>query len=157
MNLPSLPLAHGLDAPPCETEPCSQCCHDIEMLLTEADVQRIWDAAESLGIDEWHMLADDGYLQLITRDGPPAEGSPGGKPCVFLGDDGLCRIWEARPEGCRLYPAVYDDGLRAATLDADYCPHTEGFRLTGQMDAATRRLVERLQAERKARFTPKPS
>ncbi len=127
------------------------------MLLTEADVERIWDVAEELGIQEWHMLADDGYLQLITRDGPPARGSPGGRPCVFLGDDGWCRIWAARPEGCRLYPAVYDDGLRAATLDADYCPHTDGFRLTPQMDAATRRLVERLKAQRRDRIQGKLS
>ncbi len=153
MNLPSLPLARGRDAPPCETEPCSQCCHDIEMLLTEADLKRLRAVRPS---DDFWEEADDGYLQLLTRDGPPARGSPGGRPCIFLGSDGRCTVWADRPEGCRLYPAVWDDGLRAAVLDADYCPHTDGFDLPPAMNDATRRLAARLERERAARAPSTP-
>lgn len=146
MDLPALPTVEA--EPPCVTEPCSQCCHDIEMLLTEADLERL--KATGQGDDYWFQ-ADDGFLQLKTRDGPPAKGSPGGAPCVFLGDDGRCTVWSKRPEGCRLYPAVWDDGLRSAVLDADYCPHTDGFTLPKSMDDATKRLASRLEREREAR------
>lgn len=123
------------------------------MLLTESDVRRITEVmADREPPLAWHFQADDGYLQLRTRDGPPARGSPGGRPCVFLGEDGLCTIWDARPEGCRLYPAVWDESTRRAELDADYCPHTDGFRLPRAMDDATRRLADRLSAERMRRL-----
>ncbi len=153
--LPELPLAAGRTAPPCETEPCSQCCHDIEMILTEADVGRIAlrvAASPSLRkqmdeIGPWHFEAEDGFLQLHTRPGLPARGSPGGSPCWFLGDDGRCRIWDARPEGCRLYPAIWDDAGQEAILDADYCPHTDGFGDPAPMTQATRDLAARLDAE----------
>lgn len=121
------------------------------MVVTQADVERLGPAATRLGIADWHFLAPDGFLQLRTREGPPARGSPGGRPCVFLGDDGLCRVWEARPEGCRLYPAVWDEGLRKAAFDDDYCPHTDGFRMPQAVHDATRRLVQRLHAERDRR------
>lgn len=117
------------------------------MLLTEADLERLEGQP-----GEFWFQAEDGFLQLHTREGPPARGSPGGKPCWFLGEDGRCTVWQARPEGCRLYPATWDDGLRKAVLDADYCPHTDGFRLSGQMSDATRRLAERLMAERDVRL-----
>jgi Fe-S-cluster containining protein len=156
-DLPALPTVNA--APPCETEPCSQCCHDVEMILTERDVGRlalkVADtpelAEQQREIGPWHFEAEDGYLQLHVRPGPPAKGSPGGAPCWFLGDDGRCRVWQDRPEGCRLYPAAWDDGLRQAVLDEDYCPHTDGFELPQVMDDATRSLAERLEQEREAR------
>lgn len=157
MGLPALPVVGS--APPCDTEPCSQCCHDIEMLLTEDDVSRLALAVadnkelaeQQRAIGPWHFEAEDGYLQLHVRPGNPSKGSDGGAPCWFLGDDGRCRVWKDRPEGCRLYPAVWDDGIRAAVLDADYCPHTDGFELPPAMDDATRSLALRLESERNAR------
>ncbi len=132
------------------------------MVVTNDDVQRIRArvAAGTAGVpsarptvdDDWLFLADDGYLQLKTRDGPPAKGSPGGKPCVFLGDDGRCTVWEARPEGCRLYPAIWGEFEERAILDEDYCPHTDGFALPRAMDDAARRLTDRLKRERQARI-----
>lgn len=129
------------------------------MLLTDADVERIAARVVSSPdllalqreIGPWHFEAEDGYLQLHVRPGGPAKGSPGGAPCWFLGDDGLCRIWSDRPEGCRMYPAVWDDSVREAVLDEDYCPHTDGFALSPEMDAATESLAERLHAEQAAR------
>lgn len=142
--LPSLPTRGGN---PCLENGCSACCHDIEMLLTEEDLARL--RALRPGEDFW-TEADDGYVQLRTRDGPAAAGGEGA-PCWFLGDDGRCTVHEDRPVGCRLYPAVWDEGLREAVLDADYCPHTDGFRLPRAFHDATRRLAERLANERRAR------
>ncbi len=132
------------------------------MLVTEADLTRLRGAVAKgqAGVPEarpsqdadWFFLADDGYLQLKTRAGPPARGSPGGKPCVFLGHDGLCTVWYDRPEGCRLYPAIWDELDGRAVLDEDYCPHTDGFRIPRSMDDATRRFASRLESERAARL-----
>jgi uncharacterized protein len=144
--LPSIPV-HSTN--PCVAHGCSQCCHDVEMLLTNDDLQRLARARPG---EAFWFQADDGYLQLKTRDGPAARGGAG-RPCVFLQDDGRCGVHEVRPEGCRLYPAVWADDLRAAELDGDYCPHTDGFRLTPQTGDAVRRLAQRLQTERRARLT----
>lgn len=158
-GLPSLPQVPARGNP-CFEHQCSACCHDIEMLLTDADLERI--TAARPGLDFW-FRADDGYLQLRTRDGPPATGAwggdgrgpaPGGespRPCIFLDPSGACGIHAVRPEGCRLYPAVWDDALRGAELDADYCPHTDGFLLPRATEDAVRRLAERLEAERAQR------
>ncbi|HUR61178.1 MAG TPA: YkgJ family cysteine cluster protein [Candidatus Thermoplasmatota archaeon] len=144
VDLPSIPVRGAM---PCLERGCSACCHDIEMLLTDADVARI--GAVAPGVDFWFM-AEDGHRQLRTRDGPAAKGGAG-KPCVFLSPQGTCSIHAARPEGCRLYPAVWDDDAATARLDADYCPHTDGFLLPPATQDATRRLVARLHAQQEAR------
>lgn len=145
-GLPSLPFRGAV--PPCLERSCSLCCHDIEMLVTEADLARLQALRPG---EEFWFRADDGYLQLRTRDGPPALGGAG-RPCWFLTPEGLCGVHDARPEGCRLYPAVWADDLRAAELDADYCPHTDGFLLPRAAADAGRRLADRLHAERRARL-----
>ncbi len=151
-SLPSIPFVGAVD--PCSRHGCSACCHDIEMILTEADLARLRAARPD---DDFWFEADDGFLQLRTRDAPPARGShaaPGAtpRPCIFLDPAGRCSVWADRPEGCRLYPAAWDEGLRQAALDADYCPHTEDFRLPRAVGDAVRRLGDRLEAERRARL-----
>ncbi len=145
MDLPELPT---VDGSPCEKHNCSLCCYDIEMILTNDDLARLQTARP--GEDFWFQ-ADDGYIQLRTQRIDTAHG----QPCHFL-EDGRCSVWADRPEGCRLYPAVWDDSIRAATLDADYCPHTDEFRLPASMNDATRRLATRLEQERAARMPSTP-
>lgn len=144
MKLPEIPVKRDM---PCVTQQCSACCHDIEMLLTNDDLARL--QAEKPGVDFWFQ-ADDGYLQLRTRDGPAARGGAG-RPCVFLANDGSCTVHAVRPEGCRLYPAMWVDEARRTELDADYCPHTDGFALPTATQDAARRLAGRLHAERDRR------
>lgn len=146
-SLPRLPQIPFRGENACFANGCSACCHDTEMILTEDDVARI--AAARPGEDFW-FLADDGYLQLRSRDGPAARGGEG-KPCIFLSPDGACTIHDVRPEGCRLYPAVWADDLRDAELDDIYCPHTSGFLLPVATKDAARRLSVRLHDERERR------
>ncbi len=153
--LPALPQIPTKGGNPCMDHACSACCHDVEMLLTDADVSRIGPPHPGM---DFFFQADDGYLQLRTRDGPAASGShaaPGAtpRPCVFLAPAGFCTIHAIRPEGCRLYPAVWDDALRGAELDADYCPHTDGFALPVATVDAVRRLAAKLEQERLGRLT----
>ena len=146
MSLPAIPFKGP--EPPCIAKGCSACCHDVEMLLTEDDLARLARARPGEGF--WFQ-ADDGYLQLKTRDGPAAQGGQG-RPCWFLAADGRCSVHAARPEGCRLYPAVWADDLRAAEMDIDYCPHTDGFLLPQRTADAVRRLALRLHEERRTRL-----
>lgn len=150
MDAARLPVIPAKGLMPCLERGCSACCHDTEMLLTEDDVRRI--AAARPGVD-FHFLAGDGYLQLRTRDGPPSRGGTG-RPCVFLDPEGRCSIHADRPEGCRLYPAMWADDLRRAELDTAGCPHTDGFVLSPQAADATRRLAGRLHREAAARRAP---
>lgn len=144
-GLPAIPLAGA--ASPCLANACTACCHDTEMLLTEADVARL--RAQHPGVD-FAFEARDGYVQLRTRAAPSLPGMAG-KPCVFLGTDGNCSTWATRPEGCRLYPALWDDATGTAVLDTRHCPHTGGFVLDGAAQAAVGALAERLHKERDAR------
>lgn len=140
MRLPVVP-ARG---EPCRSSGCTACCHDTEMLLSEADIARL--TASGADPEGW-LTASDGYVQLRVRDAPALPGMQG-RPCWFLRSDGACGVYEARPEGCRLYPAVYDG---AVALDDEECPHTDAFDLDRSTDQAVRRLVVRLVEERGVR------
>lgn len=143
-TLPRLPQIAPKGALPCETFRCSACCHGTEMLLTEGDVTRI--ALEHPDLD-FVFSTDDGFLQLRTRPDPPLPGFTGA-PCLFLDGVGRCSIHAIRPEGCRLYPAVWDADHDQVLLDGDYCPHPDDFALTPQTRDAVRRLAHRLVQER---------
>jgi len=47
--------------------------------------------------------------------------------CVFLIEE-RCGIYPHRPEGCRLYPLVYDETLKKAVIDP-LCPYGHLFRV----------------------------
>lgn len=103
------------------------------MLLTNADAERL----PSEGYEQV-----DGYVQLRTQDAP-------GNPCFFL-ENGRCSVYDDRPEGCRLYPAVTDG--ETVFLDAEHCPHTAEFPLPRATQDAVLRLAARLEQERAKRF-----
>jgi len=50
--------------------------------------------------------------------------------CVFLGDKG-CKIYSFRPEGCRLYPMVYNENYRKVVIH-DLCPYGHEFKVSGE-------------------------
>jgi dCTP deaminase len=122
---------------PCRRHGCDLCCRATEMPLTAADIGRI----RELGFEPRYFAeAIDGWLQLRnTADGR----------CFFL-HEGLCSIYPYRPEGCALYPVVFDiDGGRAVA-DPD-CPHGGEWPVTAEGARRVRCLVERLQRERRDR------
>jgi Fe-S-cluster containining protein len=47
--------------------------------------------------------------------------------CVFLGDNG-CIIYSFRPEGCRLYPLVYNENDRKVVVHG-LCPYGHEFKV----------------------------
>ena len=121
---------------PCIRYKCIQCCLDTEMLLQKEDIERI----KGSGFDNSHFVVNrDGWLQLKNYDGR----------CVF-NDGKKCLIYEYRPEGCKLYPIIYDEGKNHATLDID-CPHRDEFKISKIKEKLVFYLVETLIEERRQR------
>jgi len=77
---------------------CGECCRDTRMPLTERDVRRLAEA----GYDPEEFTVRDGRIvRLRNVDGY----------CYFYDRNrGACRVYELRPEGCRLYPVVFIEG-----------------------------------------------
>lgn len=57
-----------------------------------------------------------------------AIGARNGKPCVFLNEEGFCRIYPERPFDCRLWPLIlyydFSTGEKVVYLDLE-CPAVE--------------------------------
>ena len=105
------------------------------MPLLDSDIQRIMGLGHAY--DEF-IIEVKGWLQLRNRDGL----------CVFHNGN-ECRIYDARPEGCRNYPLLYDEDT-GVVLDHD-CPHWEEVELDKRDRESVVALVVRLRKEKKDR------
>jgi Fe-S-cluster containining protein len=110
------------------------------MLLSYQDIEKI----KNLGYDDAFFLTKDhGWLQLKNTDGR----------CVFHNGNN-CTIYLHRPEGCTLYPVVYDSTHKVAILDSE-CPKKNCFSLSKPKAEQLYALISRLEAERKQRKCPR--
>jgi len=117
---------------------CIQCCKDTGMPLSQRDIMRI----ESLGYSrDFFVDIHDGWLQLKNRDGL----------CVFH-DGRKCLIYEHRPEGCQLYPIIFDKDTNCAILDEE-CPHRTKFLITLSSRKKLFYLVSEVESERFQRMS----
>ena len=117
---------------PCRHFNCIQCCKETVMLLSNADIKRI----ENLGFPR-DLFVDDveGWLQLKNQNGH----------CVF--HDGMkCLIYTHRPEGCTLYPVIYDMDNDCAIIDED-CPYGSHFSMSLDVRKQLFSLVSRIESE----------
>lgn len=107
---------------------CSGCCREHGIVITEAERKRIlqqnWTAAD--GIDPSQPLfVNEG--SLIGRSWYRLNHQPDGG-CVFLQDDGLCRIHakfgeSAKPLACRIYPYVFHPAGKKVAVSLRFsCP-----------------------------------
>ncbi|AGK61211.1 putative Fe-S-cluster oxidoreductase [Archaeoglobus sulfaticallidus PM70-1] len=86
---------------------CGKCCYETEMPLSKSDIERI----TSLGYNESEFAVEvNGVKQLRNVDGR----------CFFL-EDNICTIYPYRPEGCRIYPFIYDEERDRIIVD-EICP-----------------------------------
>jgi len=104
------------------------------MPLSTSDIEGI----RGLGFSEdFFVTKRDGELRLRNLNGR----------CVFHNGK-RCTIYNDRPEGCRLYPAVFDENKGRVVLHA-YCPHHKEFQLAQTISCEVVELVRKLDAERK--------
>jgi len=104
-------LARGMV---CVRHRCVECCLETRMPLSDLDLNRILKRGYKL---ECFAVKTDGEWHLKNSSGR----------CVFLVEE-RCGIYPHRPEGCRLYPLVYDETLRKAMIDP-LCPYGHLFRV----------------------------
>ena len=114
---------------PCKINSCSKCCIDTQMPLTEKDIKRI---------------TNQGYRHkdfVIKRKRERYLKNNNGK-CFFLGEDG-CKIYASRPDGCRLYPLVYNEYTNQAVIH-DFCPYGHMFKISSDDVERLRKIVKEL-------------
>jgi len=117
---------------PCLEYGCIKCCLNTEMELSSSDIVRI----KGLGFSEdFFIVKKDGNRQLKNLSGR----------CVFHNGQ-LCTIYNDRPEGCRLYPAIFYEDAGETGLDS-YCPHYGKFQLTPRVSREVIELVRKLDVE----------
>ncbi|HKK87634.1 MAG TPA: YkgJ family cysteine cluster protein [Saprospiraceae bacterium] len=74
---------------------CANCCKTTSPIFRDADIRRI---ARHLKIKPAELI--DVHLGLDAEGDYVLKRSP----CVFLGEDNKCSIYEHRPKACREYP-----------------------------------------------------
>jgi Fe-S-cluster containining protein len=120
----------------CLNSKCIQCCKETNMLLTNQDIEKI----TKLGYDRPYFIQElNGWLQLKNSQGR----------CVFHTGD-RCSIYQYRPEGCTLYPVVYDNDNHCAILDRE-CPQRQTFSLGKHHVQKLDALISTLRRERTQR------
>jgi hypothetical protein len=103
------------------------------MQLSSSDVACIKDLGFS---EDFFALRNNGNRELKNASGR----------CVFH-DGQRCVIYNYRPEGCRLYPAILNEEMGMVVLDS-YCPHHAQFQLTPNTAHKVTRLIRKLHAEK---------
>jgi Fe-S-cluster containining protein len=122
------PLSSGI---PCTSHSCMQCCLETSMPLSSSDITRIVNLGYEL-CDFVTTLAGGAY-QLRNIAGR----------CVFLSEVG-CTIYPDRPEGCQLYPLIWDEDFGQAVRD-HLCPHAGEFDVRKPDRTNLKKLIGRLK------------
>jgi hypothetical protein len=106
------------------------------MVLTKKDIELI----KKHGYDDAFFVCEhDGWFLLKNSEGR----------CVFHNGTQCC-IYEFRPEGCSLYPVVFDKDTNTMILDSE-CPQKNLFPRSKQKETQLRHLVSVLEGERALR------
>lgn len=110
---------------------CGVCCNKTEMLLSEADIERLERAGYYR--QEFARYDRHGFARLRNRRGF----------CVFYDiTECSCRIYKHRPLGCRIYPVIYSE---KEGMVVDYlCPMSNTVSQI-ELKRKGRRLAELLQ------------
>jgi len=96
---------------------CANCCTTIPPIVNETDIRRI---SKFLGIKtarftHEYLTTDEDGDQVMKK-----------VPCVFLGTDNKCAIYEVRPKACREYPhtdqSQFMKNLNLHLVNVRYCP-----------------------------------
>ena len=125
---------------------CGVCCRETEMLLSLKDIGRI----ERKGYDRDFFVRFDseGYATLRNSRGC----------CVFYdAEKSRCKIRAHRPEGCRIYPVIYDED-KGIIVDS-ICPSRDSVteKQKAKKGAKVLKLLETIDAEAKKRRLTRPT
>lgn len=99
-------------------ENCGKCCIETEMLLSNQDIELVINkSVDQLNRDDFALKNIEGFYQLKNVEGH----------CFFFNIYSKnCKIYNYRPQGCRIYPLIYDFQTEKCMLDKD-CPRSNLF------------------------------
>jgi Fe-S-cluster containining protein len=96
---------------------CANCCKTLQIIVDDADIRRL---SARLGMSfpsfskKYVLVAEDKTKYFAST------------PCVFLGADNRCTVYEDRPQACRDFPYLHSDGFRNRTFmmidNCNTCP-----------------------------------
>lgn len=96
---------------------CANCCKNYSPRFKTTDIKRI---ARHLKIKDGEFV--EKYLQVDAEGDFVLQT----KPCVFLGADNFCSIYDVRPSDCSRFPYTDEDVLLKRPLitlkNASFCP-----------------------------------
>ena len=120
----------------CIDNNCIKCCLETRMPLSNQDIKRI----TKLGFDPKSFVKTrNGWLQLKNKDGR-----------CFFHSGTICMIYKDRPEGCKLYPIIYDKDENSAVFDRD-CPYRGNFKMSKNVVKKLYALISKLEIEKNKR------
>lgn len=120
----------------CRENNCHYCCIETEMLLTNKDIRNIGKAT-GIKADKYVRITKEGHKMLQNR----MRGSK--LQCFFLNNEGLCEIYETRPEGCQFYPIIWDLEKHIAIRD-NICPYLDNFEIDVQISKKLKFFILKL-------------
>lgn len=106
------------------------------MLLSKNDIEKIQKIGYSIN---FFVRKEKGFLKLKNKNGR----------CVFHNGK-ICLIYDNRPEGCKLYPLIFNKIFQSAMVD-DECLFKDGFRFNKKDVNQLYRLVKQIEFERNIR------
>ena len=125
---------HSLESGiPCVKHKCVKCCLETRMPLSDLDLNRILKLSYRLE-----------YFTVKTKKGWRLKNDSG--RCIFLKEG--CEIYPNRPEGCRLYPLVYDENRIDMEIDP-LCPHGCEFKVIKNDVKRLKNLDDEIYGKRK--------
>ncbi|MBN1682884.1 YkgJ family cysteine cluster protein [Candidatus Bathyarchaeota archaeon] len=122
------------DGTPCIEHNCILCCKNTEMPLTISDVERI--------LKKGYKFQD--FAVRINRETKLRNVD---NVCFFLRGN-RCKIYSIRPEGCKLYPLIYEEDSGECILD-EICPYRDEFKILEKDVIELKKVIKKLEDEQK--------
>ena len=99
----------------CKT--CANCCKTLQIEVNDGDIARLSARLE---------ITAGEFAEHYVEEPEPHTRILQSQPCVFLGENNFCTVYEDRPDDCRGYPYLHRDGFRQRTFsmidNAAACP-----------------------------------
>lgn len=121
----------------CIKNKCIKCCINTSMILSDKDIEKIHNKGYNINS---FVKKKKGWLKLKNKD----------RRCIFHNGK-ICLIYKYRPEGCKLYPLIFNDEYQIAIIDKD-CPYKENFNYTSENIEKLYSLINRVKSERNNRI-----
>ncbi len=121
---------------------CGTCCRETDMLLSAEDISCLERKGYSRNL--FARFDKEGFALLRNHQGR----------CVFYDPEKRgCDIYVSRPEGCRVYPVIYDEEKGIIVDDICHAQDTVTEREKNSRGRKVRKLLDRIDSQAKKRIS----